>query len=287
MSKTGPRKTKEDIDYKVYHTRGRKDLIERQSAVMNTALERLVIREKSCVEDISEFFETNEFEEVEAVEDLTEYLSTLAELSKEFRHDHAELKLTCKDYEKDFAQSHQHLENMRKFIKQGKSKLKTLRKNEADLVESNKLGLEKKKLLSEEEYILDRLNRNLKSIDLASILLVSDVDQAIFKIETLFEDYLKLHCNLKVVCGEGYKNEFTEKVEINTDLVNQKFSECNLRMNEILDDQRKVEEQTEADEAERMRIQKEDRDKQVLEEQREELFLAKQTSKEIELRCAQ
>ena len=149
MNKRGLRKAKKDIDYKVYHTIGRKVLKERKSVVMNTAQERLIITEKACVEDISDFFETNELNEVDNVEDLAEYLSTLAELSKDFRHIHAELKFTlAKDYDEEFPDSHQHLEKMRKFTKQGKSLMRTLRKAEVESVENKKLALEKKKLLS-------------------------------------------------------------------------------------------------------------------------------------------
>ena len=288
MSRVKSRKVKVDIDYRVFHETGRKVLKVPSSLVMNTSRERLVIREMTCVEDIEEFFATNDLEELDNVEDLEEYLATLAEISKEFRYVHAELKFILEDeYGAGYAVSKLHLEKIRKFIKEGKCKKKKLKKNEGRAIDDNKLALEKKKLLSEEDYLLDRLTRNLKGIDPVAMVAVNEADHAIFKLETLFEDYLKLQCNLKVVCGDGYEDEFAERVRTNTGFVNGKILECNNRMKEILDARKEAEAKIVADEEERVWIEREEMNKKVVEEQKEELLLAKHTSMEIELRCTQ
>ena len=78
-----------------------------------------------------------------------------------------------------------------------------------------------------------------------------------------------------------------EKVELNTNLVNGKFLECNNRMQEINNAQKDAEDKVLADEKDRARVEREAIENKRAQELNEELLVAKQASNEIEIRCSQ
>ena len=121
------RSCKENIDYKVLHNTGERIT---KPQTMSTELERAVVREASCVEDIKDFLECNVVEDIDDVEELHDLMSKLAEISKEFRHAHATLKcyLARDNYEADYSLSKGYSDSMRKFTKEAKEKLKKLKK---------------------------------------------------------------------------------------------------------------------------------------------------------------
>ena len=116
------RTCKENIDYKILHNTGKRVI---KLEVMSTVLDRVIVREASCVEDIEDFLESNVLNEIDDIDELQDLISKLAEI----RHVHAELKcyLDKEKYDKDYKKSTVHSVSMRNFTKEAKEKIKVLK----------------------------------------------------------------------------------------------------------------------------------------------------------------
>ena len=201
---------------------------------MSTVRERVIINEKSCANNIQDFFDTNALEETDEIDDLVECIKRIAEICKEYRHAHADLEvLLGEQYMHEYTNSRQVAERMKEYTKNAKSKHKNFKKRKELEIKENYAEFDRKKILYEEEYGFSRLTGALNSIDLDTILETLEIKQAIVRLNTLLEDYLRLQCNIKVVVGDRYEKEFNQKVDGISKLVYTKIWECNSKVEEI------------------------------------------------------
>ena len=149
------RKTKIDIDYKVFHKTGDKVSKFRDKAMDAKYVQ---LKAKKIKGDILEHFNLYEIDELENVDELTESLDIILNLSTELRHLHVELRenLGDDDYEATYPKIEEFSTRMRDYIKITKAKLKKIFKEQNEKDDAKSLIETKNKFEIEEEILRER-----------------------------------------------------------------------------------------------------------------------------------
>ena len=260
------RKTKLDIDYKIFNKTGEKVLKSRRSEKM--ALSEKKLKELKVRGDIQEIFDTCAGDDLETVDEITENLEEMNRLGKEYRHIHIELKsLMGDEYASAYANYHDFLDRIRTFISNEKCKLKKAKLNEK-LSETEYL---KSSFKTEELVFRDRILRELK-VDGED---VSEIKENCSRLDALLRDYYTLLSKAKIIFGDDFEEELKGIFQENIKLVDDKILKGKEKIKKMVSIAEKN------DSAEKSRLEQETRSAFI----REQKFHANVLKKEIEVRC--
>ena len=179
------RKTKIDIDYKVFHKTGEKVLKSRDNAM---DAKYVHLKAKKIKGDILEHFNLYEIDELENVDELTESLDIILNLSKEFRHLHVDLRENLGDdnYEVTYPKIEEFSTRVRDYIKITKVKLKKIFKEQNEKAEANTLIETKNKFEIEEEILRERTEREFQNFD---VLECDEIRESCLRLEKILVEY--------------------------------------------------------------------------------------------------
>ena len=260
------RKTKLDIDYKIFNKTGEKVLKSRRSEKM--ALSEKKLKELKVRGDIQEIFDTCAGDDLETVDEITENLEEMNRLGKEYRHIHIELKsLMGDEYASAYANYHDFLDRIRTFISNEKCKLKKAKLKEK-LSETEYL---KSSFKTEELVFRDRISRELK-VDGED---VSEIKENCSRLDALLGDYYTLLSKAKIIFGDDFEEELKGIFQENIKLVDDKILKGKEKIKKMVSIAEKN------DSAEKSRLEQETRSAFI----REQKFHANVLKKEIEVRC--
>ena len=197
------RKTKIDIDYKVFHKTGDKVSKFRDKAMDAKYVQ---LKAKKIKGDILEHFNLYEIDELENVDELTESLDIILNLSTELRHLHVELRenLGDDDYEATYPKIEEFSTRMRDYIKITKAKLKKIFKEQNEKDDAKSLIETKNKFVIEDEILRERTEREIKNFDL---LECDEIRESCLRLEKILVEYYQLLTSIKVSLGKN-SNEF-------------------------------------------------------------------------------
>ena len=165
-------------------------------------LKSLKIKEKQIVDDVNEFFLLYSLDDMDSSDEIQDGLNSIGQIGKDCRHIHIQLKEEMGE-ETEFVEFDAILAKIRKYQKDAKTFLKTIPKNQEDLLATTKIKLDEDKerhrlenvsmvrnsVLVEESVFCEKLRMKVADFDMTSII---SIQKKCIRFEQLLDDYFQV-----------------------------------------------------------------------------------------------
>ena len=156
-------------------------------------LNNVVIEECKIMEDINHCLSLYVLKELHSEEEIKEALAEMLHLSQNFRHVHVELKALLGDeYKAKYPLYSDTYESLMKYVKEGKTKLRTVRSEAQNSSQSD----EKNALEIELDVLLGRVAEERTYYDPGTVQDVHEVDEYILKSEKFMDELFQVKASL-------------------------------------------------------------------------------------------
>lgn len=213
-------------------------------------IEEKEIKELQINEDLVEAFELYDLNDLDTINELTEGIEQINELGKVYRHIHVELEMAMgeKNHSEHYNNYPKVIEQIRTFLKNARTKIKTLRLREKEIDEEkrvlDKLSEEEKVLKAkkesegkmrdslriEEQVFQDKLRSEIENFEFEEI---NEIQETCNKFHILLEEYYNLLSRVKIAFTDDYENEFKVVFETTIAKIRDQIKEGKLKIREL------------------------------------------------------
>ena len=170
-------------------------------------LNNVVIEECKIMEDINHCLSLYVLKELHSEEEIKEALAEMLHLSQNFRHVHVELKALLGDkYNAKYPLYNDTYESLMKYVKEGKTKLRTVRSEAQNSSQSD----EKNALEIELDVLLGRVAEERTYYDPGTVQDVHEVDEYILKSEKFMDELFQVKAKMLIKCPDHFDKEFSK-----------------------------------------------------------------------------
>ena len=219
---------------------------------INMALEERKLKELQISDDLRVSFDLYQLQDLMTVTEVQEGMEQVRMLGQEFRHIHIELYsiMDEDDYDKEYLQKNDMKEQVRKYLRDGKNKVRELEKAEADAQvqrllearaaeeEKERKGMEdgqeksKREIKIEESTFQERLKSELDNFPVTDI---GEINHSCEKLDFLLSEYYKLLSRAKIVYGNDFETYPKPKFDDTIAVIRNKIIEGKKKAKEISD----------------------------------------------------
>ena len=205
-------RSKDRLDYKILNETGREVLKEGGKAEMGSK----EIEELKILEDINHTLNLYDLNDLGTEDEVNEGVVLVSNLSKTYRHLLVEIKISNEEiYDKNLLKYRVHCDKMDNYIKNARTKLREIRKNEVkgkemtkDIEKSNQM-----ESLKIEFFVLKKkVALENDAVDVFTATNGSEIDRYVSKMEQFIENLFDLSGKMEKTCPVVYRKNFEEEL---------------------------------------------------------------------------